>query len=217
MKAMQPPKLARWLLHNFGCSRNNEVLLGDLNQQLSTGRSGLWYWRQVIIAIVVGILKESWNNKLHTLAAIAMGWSALYVCYLALGPVSAFSEAQLWPDSSLMYYLFTRIAPGNWGFFYKAVHPALFVAMRLLMVFLAGEISGRVVRYPGRVNRKAMVLAYATSVLLASAVVFIDVQFTDITPNEGFAFAWPVLAVALVLLTSVLHGGGLFDSRAASA
>src|SRR5689334_6905026 len=109
-----------------------------------------------------------------------------------------------------MYYVFTRIAPGSWGLYYKAVHPALFVAMRLLMVFLAGEISGRVVRYLGRVNRKTMVFAYATSVLLVSAVVFVDVSFADITVSERFA--WPILAVTLVLLTSVLHGGRVFDS-----
>src|SRR5689334_12041445 len=115
---MQPPTIARWVLNHFGCSSNNSAVIGDLDERYRNGHSRAWYWRQVIIAIVVGILKETWNNKLHTFAAVAMGWSALYVCYLVLGPLSAFSDAQLWPDSSLMYYVFTRIAPGSWGLYY---------------------------------------------------------------------------------------------------
>jgi hypothetical protein len=201
-------------LKHFGCSPNNEAVIGDLDERYRVHSRG-WYWRQAILGIVTSFLKEVWHQKLRTLTAVVVGWSALYLCYLALRSVAASTEAQLWPDSSFMYYVFTRIARGSWGLYYKAVHPAFFVAMRLAMVFLAGEISGRLVHYLGRINRKAMVSAFATSVLLVAAWVFVDVSFTDITVNERFA--WPILVVTLVLLTSILHGGRLFESPAASA
>lgn len=51
---VDPPRLAVWLLRNFGSSPNNESLLGDLNERLRQGRSRIWYWRQVGIALVVG-------------------------------------------------------------------------------------------------------------------------------------------------------------------
>jgi len=54
-----PPKMARWLLSHFGCSPNNDAVIGDLDERYRAGgRSAAWYWRQVFIAGVVGFHKQ---------------------------------------------------------------------------------------------------------------------------------------------------------------
>src|SRR5215471_694138 len=81
MRAMQPPGFAQWLLKTFGCSPNNEAVIGDLNEQLSTGHSRVWYWRQVLIAIIVSVSKDIWTHKLLALRGLIIGWVVFGVVY----------------------------------------------------------------------------------------------------------------------------------------
>jgi len=48
-----PPKLALWLLKEWGSSYHGESLAGDLIEQYQEGRSRAWYWKQVIAVILV--------------------------------------------------------------------------------------------------------------------------------------------------------------------
>jgi hypothetical protein len=48
-----PPKLALWLLKEWGSRYHAESLAGDLIEQHHEGRSGAWVWKQVIAAIWV--------------------------------------------------------------------------------------------------------------------------------------------------------------------
>jgi len=66
MRSVRPPSAATWLLHKFG---RNEALSGDLLEEYSLGRSDAWYWRQVLVAIVVGFGKEVRTHKLLALRA----------------------------------------------------------------------------------------------------------------------------------------------------
>jgi phospholipid/cholesterol/gamma-HCH transport system permease protein len=52
MKYSHPPVVATWLLKHFGRNPNNEAVIGDLVEHYQQGRSRLWYWRQVFIAIM---------------------------------------------------------------------------------------------------------------------------------------------------------------------
>ena len=52
MRSNQPPAVATWLLKQFGCSPQNEAILGDLTECYRRRQSTLWYWRQVAIAII---------------------------------------------------------------------------------------------------------------------------------------------------------------------
>src|SRR5689334_312722 len=74
MRSAEPPKIARWLLHNFGSSPNNAAIIGDLDEKLRTGRCRVWYWRQVAVAIVVSTFKDIRNHNLLTLRALIVGW-----------------------------------------------------------------------------------------------------------------------------------------------
>src|ERR1043166_6393673 len=53
MKSLAPPRLATWLLMHFAQEPTTEALTGDLREEFVQGRSARWYWRQVLLAILV--------------------------------------------------------------------------------------------------------------------------------------------------------------------
>lgn len=68
MNSAKPPRLAAWILQEFGPDLNREVLAGDLNEAMAQGRSSAWYWRQVLAAI-------RWRGFIRPLLGSAlMGW-----------------------------------------------------------------------------------------------------------------------------------------------
>ena len=62
------------MLTHFG---RNEVLAGDLVEEYRQGRTVAWYWRQVLVAILVGCGNEVRTHKLLTMRAVITGWAAL--------------------------------------------------------------------------------------------------------------------------------------------
>jgi len=58
MSASQPPRLASWLLHHLASSPQRESLAGDLIERYHEGQSATWYWRQVLSAILAGVIRD---------------------------------------------------------------------------------------------------------------------------------------------------------------
>lgn len=75
----QPPALAHWLLRHFGCSANNEAVVGDLDERYRNGRSRRWYWSQVLIALIVGFIEDIWRHKLFALRVVFVGMLFLHL------------------------------------------------------------------------------------------------------------------------------------------
>jgi len=57
MTEMRPPVLATWLLKH--AARGNDALVGDLFEEHRRRRSSVWYWRQVLTAVVVSLSREA--------------------------------------------------------------------------------------------------------------------------------------------------------------
>jgi signal peptidase I len=55
MRLAAPPRLAVWLLQHAGSRYRRESLAGDLIEEFRSGRSGAWFWRQVLQALCAGI------------------------------------------------------------------------------------------------------------------------------------------------------------------
>jgi hypothetical protein len=75
------PATATWLLERF--RSRNDALTGDLIEEYERGRSRIWYWNQVLIAIAVSFCKELRAHPLLTLRALATGW-AVWLSYASL-------------------------------------------------------------------------------------------------------------------------------------
>lgn len=76
MKPIKSVALASWLLQHFSFGPHREALTGDLCEELQSGRSTSWYWRQVLSAITVGSLKKSRDYVLALIFSWA--WSMFY-------------------------------------------------------------------------------------------------------------------------------------------
>ena len=85
MKSIQSITVATWMLEHLAFGSDDEALSGDLLEELHSGRSAAWYWRQVLSAIGAGILRRSGTYALPLLFAAA--WSTLYPAWRAIGRV----------------------------------------------------------------------------------------------------------------------------------
>src|SRR5215472_15170633 len=77
-----PPELAKWVFEHFGSA--NEALAGDLIEEYAQGRSAAWYWRQVLIAVLIGCSNQVRRHKLLTVRAVIVGWAASYISWYAV-------------------------------------------------------------------------------------------------------------------------------------
>ena len=74
MRSPRPPAVATWFLTEFGCSPKNEPLIGDLTEEYARGRSRLWYWWQVVVALVAGLFQEVRTHKARAARGLITGW-----------------------------------------------------------------------------------------------------------------------------------------------
>jgi hypothetical protein len=84
-KKSNPPRLAVWWLGHACPGSDNDALTGDLIEQFHEGKTRGWFWRQVLIAFVVGILGEMRLHWPHFCYAIA-GSSAMVLSGLTAMP-----------------------------------------------------------------------------------------------------------------------------------
>jgi hypothetical protein len=76
MKAIPPTALATWMLDHLTLGARNESLSGDLLEELHSGRSTAWYWRQTLSAIAVTL---STRLRAYVVPLLfSAGWSFLY-------------------------------------------------------------------------------------------------------------------------------------------
>jgi hypothetical protein len=73
VKTRKPPAMATWLVERLSSRDRNEVLASDLQEQFNRGRSNAWYWRQVLVVILLVIMKE--RRVLALAAVVTIGWA----------------------------------------------------------------------------------------------------------------------------------------------
>src|ERR1039458_8238022 len=82
MRRGEPPPVSTWLLEHLVPGPRNDALAGDLLEDFRCGRSKTWYWRQVLVAIVLGVSRET---RIHLgLMFFAASWAMLAPAWLRL-------------------------------------------------------------------------------------------------------------------------------------
>jgi hypothetical protein len=186
VKPTDPPSLATKLLESLVPLRTSEALLGDLIEQYQGGRSRRWYWRQVILALVISAGREARTRKLQAIRAVIVG----YLC-----------------GASLCY--FTTSAAG------KFVGPYTVAGAYLLflpLAFISAAISGWIL---SRTHSRPMVLVVAIFCVVASVValaVYALVVPVDRMPLPGIIV---VLAIDFIIAPIGVLAGGLWGSSGA--
>ena len=105
MSLKQPPWPAEWMLQHLVPGKLDEDLEGDLLEELSSGRSSGWYWRQVLDIIALAWRRQLLNHRMEFLFAAL--WSSLAPAWMALAHSTDFrslvgvAQQFNWPWSAI--------------------------------------------------------------------------------------------------------------------
>ena len=66
---MSRPRVATWLMARLGPPES--PLVGDLDEEWAAGRGRVWFWRQVLTAIVSACVRDIRAHKLLTIRALS--------------------------------------------------------------------------------------------------------------------------------------------------
>jgi len=106
MKRKDPPMIATWMLEHLTLGGKNEALACDLLEEFRHGRPVTWYWRQVLMAIVVefaGELRTRWPAIVYATLWAIPGPAYLILAVRKIVDIPFFARRwQLeWPYSTI--------------------------------------------------------------------------------------------------------------------
>jgi len=210
------------MLRHFGCSPNNDAVIGDLDEWYRHGRYPLWYWRQTLTAIAIGLFQEVWRNKARTLAALGVGWSMLALYQFIRHRLLPVIEFELSPQLALAQYVFSRLLPRDWLIYYQWLYFVLIAIMVAILGAIFGAFSGWVIAKFRPSPRNPMVVAFAVSVCAYWAYAILwsiakwGLRAVLIIPGHEIRGLFLFVLIQIVWMTiiaSILFGGGLLQSR----
>ena len=191
MRSSQPPIVATWVLTHFG--NRNEVLAGDLIEEYRRGRSASWYWRQVVVALLIGCGKEIRTHKLLAVRALVVGWAAsILSSYLISFP---------------LYKLYSRalgdlgLGPLRFWWWHYYTYPVMLVPC------IGGFLSGWLVARFHRTYRVAMVSMYVVSVLLTAFPEFLRLATNSLSNSRFVPYLLSYSLTESLFVVSILLGG----------
>jgi len=193
MTAAQPPPIATAMLNRLVSGEKRESLIGDLIEQYQRDRSAGWYWRQVLSAILVGVLRDIREHKLRAALAVATGFSVLLLFdyekqRLLHNLWLNYFRGAVWIDGHLFQ-------PGNW-----------MVPSWYLSLLLEGAVSGWIVGRLHRAHQVAMTCLFAACFVVLLTID--DAANGFRRPRGAYVLSSSVLLVGILV-------GGLWDARAA--
>jgi hypothetical protein len=160
MNASHPPRLATWLLKRLGSGPKRESLIGDLIEQYQRRRSGVWYWRQVLRAILTGVVHDLGAHKVLAMRAV--------VIYFLLYWLFGFLASQLYQSVGIVMWNWTvaHEFDGVRKLWFGGPPPLVPVPPLLLMTWLGSAIAGAIVARSHRDYAPAMLFSCAVAVWL---------------------------------------------------
>jgi hypothetical protein len=144
MRASIPPALATWLLQHLRFSNTDDALVGDLMEEFSQRRSAAWYWRQVLLAVLVGFEKEV---RIHWVLAVRAAMIGLAVSTGA---------------TVLLHFLIVTL---HQNAVIDVSSSPRFVPW-FLTSFMSGAIGGWLVAFLYPKHRAAMLVSFAAALLI---------------------------------------------------
>jgi hypothetical protein len=158
------PSIATLLLLRLG--PQDDSFVGDLVEEYQSGRSRVWYWRQVVTAVVLSSARQLAAHPAHALATVAAGWATTFAIFMLGDGMADGAAGWLWNWNRQVAY-----ATDVWWPF----------AITASMVSYSGfALSAVVVARVGRRHAGdggPMLVAYAASmfVVLSVAAVIIEI------------------------------------------
>jgi hypothetical protein len=232
MRPKQPPVIATWMLRHFGCSPNNDAVLGDLAEEYFR-KGAMWYWRQALKAIPVSAFREVRAHKWMAARAVAKGlaaWTAFVVLIYRLFTTSFFGgngvgvEIQpLHPIGSAWSVLWAPVLlPAGLS---PSSPVAFLLWIQIALPFIVWAICGWIVarvdvkldpqkssgpKLAVRFHRE-FVLVFACSILLLNLLLI--GPFIRYVGPPAYGLLVPLAANAVASVAAILLGGSLHRQK----
>ena len=188
MRTSRPPLIAAWILNRFGPMPETETIAGDLSEQYLQGRSRLWYWREVTVAMLTGTWSEVKQHGLLLFVAVAVAWIISFVWHRLLTP--------------FQYSLLVRYV------FHGQARPQQISVLNVLLDGpMAMVMSWTAARVARRCRITAVVSIAATGLLVSTWSVW---GYAHIVWPESFHYhfrVWDLWDVPAITLLVLLSGG----------
>jgi hypothetical protein len=149
MSSARPPRLASWMLRQLTAGPHAEALEGDLLEAWRRGRDNGWYWRQVLVAVAVNLLRLGRSQGPRLAMAIAASWAMMLAWFV-------FNNSLV---EALPSYLRNHPHPYSHG---SEFWITLFVAqalVRLLIFAVSGAVLVRIQRVHPIVASAALLMS----------------------------------------------------------
>jgi hypothetical protein len=163
------PRLATLVLEQFTSPLYRESLVGDLAEEWSDGRSPLWLYRQVVLAVARHSLDIARQHALWAITAVCIGWGTLLLLSLvtATAPVSGWIPQFGVGPQTIMALVAPREV-GTWWVRHLILFRGFSWLAYLIAQCLAAAGSGWVVRRVFAHDGGVMLLLFLSSFLLLS-------------------------------------------------
>jgi len=208
------PPIASWLLNQFGALPENESAIGDLVEKYQRGKGSIWYWRQVLVIVFVGLYGNIRLDKLKFLGSLIRTWCVwgglqfmaaflVMMRYRSLHPL----RSDRWLSVSLMPLVTLRVFTGN--------HTRLWDISVLLVILniLTLLLVGRYIVASSTVHPRSLLLACLTSFVVMD-IGFIGTHLLLIYLNQPDNFGFLITdLIALPLVPALLLIGGIGGMR----
>jgi hypothetical protein len=103
MPDRRPPKLATTILTHLGPP--DDALAGDMREAYLTGKSGWWYWGQVLSAITAATILTARTHPVRTLRAAALGAACVWIGTRYIPNIPNFGQWMFETGVSRWFYL----------------------------------------------------------------------------------------------------------------
>ena len=199
MKPAMTVGLATWMLEHLTFGRDSESLSGDLLEELRAGRSAAWYFRQVSMAMGIGVCKAI--REFASPLVFSAGWSTLYPLWRLFGrnrllhPAPGRWVALGWPYSTML-----DLADG--------ILPAVTFVWLGLVIYLLLQLRLRRAKELSSF-RVLLGLSTSLSVLLVATIGLFyylkhPVMNVQYVATEGFYSLFHICAINIPLTLSLL-------------
>ena len=205
------PRTATWFLNRFGSNTEIESVLGDLSEQYQRGRGSIWYWRQVLSIVYMGLFREFRSDRRRFIGAFVSAWCVWGVLQFTAGMILMVRYVLLHPAElpfGIRVYGFPLLtlqsgAESRFATQWDFVQFAL--ALNVLTLLLVGRYCAR----SSRIHPKTMLLAFITTYVVFDAGWMVT-NILAITQHQQIGVGLVVIRdlIALPLTAATILFGG---------
>ena len=205
------PRAATWFLNRFGPNTEDESVFGDLSEQYQRGRGSIWYWRQVLSIVYMGLFREFRGDKQRFIWGLVKTWCTWGVVQFTAGAILMGRYISLHPEQlrfGIRVYGFPILTlqsgtesthDAEWGFL------LLTLALNVWTFLIVGRSCARA----SRTHPEMMLLAFITTYVVFDAGWMVTNLLTIAQHqqiNVALAVIRDLIALPLIAATILLGG-----------